>query len=108
MPYVIDKGYVLSEAQEALRQAVIATAREFSATKDRLPALNHPMEGYLMGTLVIPAHVEDGWVDVPERRHKVYYSPGYGVTTSFVTTNGSAWNLASACEDIARWEPAKE
>ncbi len=114
MPYVMDKGYVLSPEQDALRLAMIEAARLLREAKvprkePTAPWFNNG--GYLLGTLVVPAHtLEGGTVNVPERRHNVYYQPGWGITVwqGLGTDNGSVWDVASHVPDITRWEPVTQ
>jgi len=79
-------SWALTEGQLSLMAEILASRTLLAAT---VP-LRHPINGYPLGVLVIPAHTESG-VPVPERRHEVTYHPGYGVCASSLTeTNGSA------------------
>lgn len=93
----------LSDAQESLRQTLIAAAIILRNTGRRFD--NHPM-----GTLIQPAHtIENGTISVPERRYNVEYISGYGVVAPrLCTSNGSAWMIAACVRDDTRWEPVSE
>jgi hypothetical protein len=95
-----EKTFGLSPALEALRQTLIAAAA---------PLRNRPwyVEGYVLGTLIQPAHsLEGGKLPIPERRYEVRYAPGYGVTSRGLgTSNGSAGLVAGSVRDDTRWEP---
>lgn len=99
MPYVPDAGYVLSPAQEALRQIMIAASKELRP----LPRYEGPLPGHLMGHLVQPPHTVEG-LALPERRYPIYYAKGYGVVAPAIcTSNGSCWEIASCVRDDTQW-----
>ena len=110
MPYVPDLGFVLSDAQEALRQNLVDEAKILQHLYGEVPPTKRPLDGYLMGELVQPAHtIEAGTLPIPERRFLVYYQPNYGVVSPrLCTSNGKAWAIASCVCDDTRWEPATE
>jgi hypothetical protein len=95
VPYVKDKGYVLSPEQDALRLAMIEAARPLKEAKVPYKDATGPWfnnGGYLLGTLVVPAHPLEGrTLNVPERHHNVYYQPGWGITVhqGLGTDNGN-------------------
>ena len=99
MPYVHDKGFVLSPEQEALRTALVAAATVVKNTTT--------LSECVLGTLVQPAHtLEGGTLNIPERRFVVSYQRHYGVVCHrLCTSNGSAWEIASCVRDDTRWEP---
>lgn len=94
--------WYLDPRQEALRDTLITAAN---------PHRGKPwlIDGYLLGVLVEPAHVEEGVYPVPERRHVVYYVPGYGIVAqSLCTSNGSAAMIAQCTTDRVVFVPAVE
>ena len=110
MPFIPDKGFVLSAAQEALRQAICKTAREVQAAMFNARALPMPKvsEDAIIGVLVQPAHTLET-LSIPERSYVVRYAPNYGVTCQrLCTSNGSAWEIAACVRDDTRWEPRNE
>ena len=81
----------LSPEQETLRQSMVAAY---------LPHKDHPglFPWIPLGWLVQPCVGS-----MPERRHLVSASPGYGVVCDLVTSNGSAWVIASAVVPGTVW-----
>lgn len=102
MPYVHGVGFVLSPAQEALRQTMIAMALVLREIKAPVT-----YAGYKIGILVQPAHtIERGTIAIPERRFVVRYQPNYGVVChELCTSNGTAWMIAACVRDDTTWEP---
>jgi hypothetical protein len=96
MPFVHDTGYVLSARQENLRKDLLSSYVKMKEILYRFNrwARQDPLNGYRIG-----------WVLSENIGHQVNYVPNYGVVCSgLVTTNGSAWTLASACMDDAVWK----
>jgi hypothetical protein len=98
----------LTPAQEKLKQQIIAAAEPFRRLFERMDVYDPRRdEQYALGKLVQPAHVEDGWVPVPERWYTVDYAPGYGaICQSLCTSNGSPHMIASCVRDDTIWVPA--
>lgn len=92
----------LSPRRALLRRQMIEAATAFKQAEWTL-------DGYLIGTLVQPAHaLEGGALLIPERHYDVYYSPGYGVTCQkLCTSNGSAAMIAACVNDNTWWVPAQ-
>lgn len=83
----------LKEWQVKLMGEILALREPLAMTAP----LRHPANGYPLGTLVVPAHREDNSVDVPERRHPLRYSPGYGVCADTICTSNGSVRLIVEC-----------
>ena len=94
----------MTSKQAALRDELIAAAEPY-----RHFGYDDPRRSkeYLLGTLVVPAHMADhGTCPVPERRHAVYYAPGYGVNCqTLCTSNGSAGMIAQCALNASEEHP---
>ena len=113
MPYVHDKGYVLSRGQESLMQSMMQsciTVKQSIIEKWgnehfgwNIPVTRTP--SYILGWLIQPAYlVENGSIHIPEKKFEVIYRPRYGVLCQkLCTSNGSAWMIAACVTDDTIW-----
>ena len=100
----------ITAEQEDLRQVIIKACQKLRAMYEArtLPKLPMESEGFLLGTLVQPAHtIEGGTISIPERSYTVRYVPNYGcVCQRLCSSNGSAWWLAACVRGDTQWVPA--
>jgi hypothetical protein len=111
MPYIHDKGYVLSASQERLRQSIIQCA--FLVKQHIIEKWGNEHFGwkisqtpsYILGWLMQPAYfIESGSIHIPEKKYEVIYRPRYGVICqNLCSSNGSAWTIASCVRDDTTW-----
>lgn len=113
MPYVHDKGYVLSRSQEGLMQSMMQSCIAVKQSIIEKWGNEHfgwnisvtRTPSYILGWLVQPAClIENNSVHVPSKKFEVIYRPRYGVVCqNLCTSNGSAWMIASCVTDDTVW-----